>query len=204
VSRTSEASAEAALRAQGVTGDHLVSLAHKVATDELRRRGAYLGDRYQDLVAHLLVTGCRAAITYDPSRSGDGYSFMSFLYDILKLRVSDFFRSKGEGFTDRRYAGADLSIVPVGDRVDALAAAGDQANGSLDPEDADLVSAAAALGEGLSDEARMTLELIVVAHASGVGMRDVQRATGISPTRQRRRLDALREEMEAGTSRRGR
>jgi hypothetical protein len=145
VLRTSD-TAEAALRAQGVTGDHLVSLAHKVATDELRRRGAYLGDRYPDLVSHLLVTGCRAAITYDPTRSGEGYSFMSFLYDILKLRVSDFFRSKGEGFTDRRYAGADTSIVPVGDRIDALAAAGGLVTASLDPDDADLGSAAACVG----------------------------------------------------------
>lgn len=181
-----------------------MSLAHKVAKDELRRRGADLGDRYPDLVAHLLVAGCRAAVSYDPTRSGEGYSFMSFLYDILKLRVSDFFRSKGEGFTDRRYAGADTSIVPVGDRVDALAAAGDDPNGSLDTEDADLGAAVAALGEGLSAEARMTLELIVVPSACGIGMREVHRETGISPTRQRQRLDALREEMEAGTSRRGR
>ena len=194
--RTSD-TAEAALRAKGVSGDHLVSLAHKVATDELRRRGAYLGDRYPDLVSHLLVAGCRAAVSYDPARSGEGYSFMSFLYDILKLRVSDFYRSKAEGFADRRYAGAETSIVPVGDRVDALAAAGDDPNGSLDAEDADLGVAAAALGEGLSDEARMTLDLIVVPSASGAGMREVQDTTGISPTRQRQRLDALRQEMEA-------
>jgi hypothetical protein len=69
-------------------------------------------------------------------------------------------RQEHEGFTDRRYAGADTSIEPVGDRVDTLAAAGDDAHGSLDPEDADLGSAAAALGDGLSAEARATLELM--------------------------------------------
>jgi DNA-directed RNA polymerase specialized sigma24 family protein len=195
VSRTGKQSAEAALRAQGVTAEHLLGLAHTVATDELRRRGAYLGSRFEDLVGFLVVAACRAAVSYDPNRSGEGYSFASYVYDVLKLRVVDFYRSKGEGFADCRYTPDGPPIQLVGDRVDALAAAGEEANGSPDLEDVDLDDAAAGLGEGLSAEAQVTLEVIATARARGVGPVELQRATGISVRNQRQRLDALREEL---------
>jgi hypothetical protein len=51
---------------------------------------------------------------YDPSLSGDGYTFPSYLFDVMALRVPDFFRSRAEGFGDKR-KGLNDRVVPFAD-----------------------------------------------------------------------------------------
>ena len=103
-------SAELALRRHGFTGERLLNLARAVANSELRRKQSTLGDRYDDLVSWLSEVGLKGAITYDPTRHGDDYTFSSYLWDIMERRVPDFYRRKGEGFGDRRY-GNDNRLV---------------------------------------------------------------------------------------------
>lgn len=121
-STTRTGSAEIALRAHGFDGDRLMRLARAVANDYCRKRGAVLGDRFDDLVSVLVLAGCKAATRYDPDRSGPNYSFASFLWDKMELAVEgDFFRRKAEGFGDRRY-GNDNRIALVGDVIEELSA----------------------------------------------------------------------------------
>lgn len=93
----------------GFTVDRLMKLSRKVAADELRLRGATLGDRFEDLVSRLQLVGLQAAMKYDPNRhhasygSNGGEPFASYVADIMGKRVDDHFRSKAEGFGDRRY-----------------------------------------------------------------------------------------------------
>jgi hypothetical protein len=94
--------ADAALRRIGFDGERLLRLAHQVANDELRRKGSYLGDRYEDLVGWLVVVGCRAAIAYNPARANGNYQASTYLYDVMEKRIPDFYRRKGEGFGDTR------------------------------------------------------------------------------------------------------
>lgn len=51
---------------------------------------------------YLVELGCRKAVTYNPDKSSPTYSFSSYLYDIMAQRVPDFYRSKAEGFGDKR------------------------------------------------------------------------------------------------------
>lgn len=103
--------AERALLEQGFDGERLLKLARAVARDYCARKGAVLGDRFEDLCSALMEAGLKAALRYDPSRSGAGYSFASYLWDKMELAVEpDFFRRKREGFGDRRY-GNDGKVV---------------------------------------------------------------------------------------------
>jgi hypothetical protein len=100
---------ELALRRHGLTAEKLLELARNVATDGLRRRGAVLGDRYDDLVSRLVIVGLHEAMTYDPQRQGLGYGrnggsvFIGYLSDVMDHRIDDFYRARSEGFSDRRY-----------------------------------------------------------------------------------------------------
>lgn len=106
-------SAELALRTHGFTGERLLKLAHKVANDELRKRNdARLKDRYEDLVQSLVEVGCRYAPRYDPQLATDTYE--RYLAKHMAHRVDDFFRSKAQGFGDRRY-GNDNRVDLVDD-----------------------------------------------------------------------------------------
>jgi DNA-directed RNA polymerase specialized sigma24 family protein len=91
--------AEQALHDHGFTGERLLKLAHRIANDELRRRGAHLGNRYEDLVMWLVEVACTNAPRYEQH---NGYTFDSWLADLMAHRVIDFYRRKGEGFGDRR------------------------------------------------------------------------------------------------------
>lgn len=108
--------AELALRAHGFDGERLMKLARKVASDTLRARGAVLGDRFEDLVSRLQLVGLKAALDFDATRSHVHYGtrggdpFVSYVSDVMERRVTDFFRSKSEGFGDRRY-GNDGRLV---------------------------------------------------------------------------------------------
>ena len=55
-----------------------------------------------------------------PERSGDAYTFASFVWDVLARRTTDFFRRKSEGFGDRRYGNHDR-IVLASNPLDKLA-----------------------------------------------------------------------------------
>jgi hypothetical protein len=106
--------AEEALAEHGLNGDRLMKLARRIASDAQRRAPAGLGGKYEDLVGFLTLQALEAAVRYDPAKSGNGYSFTSYLCDVMELRVDDFYRRKSEGFGDRRH-GNDQRIVLVGD-----------------------------------------------------------------------------------------
>jgi hypothetical protein len=107
---------ELALRRHGFTSERLMRLARKVASDGVRRRGATLGDRFDDLVSRLQMVGLQAALRYDPEREhlsygrNGGEPFSSYVSDLMDKRIDDHFRSKSEGFGDRRY-GNDGRVV---------------------------------------------------------------------------------------------
>jgi hypothetical protein len=99
---------ELALMRHGFTTERLMKLSRKIANDALRLRGAYIGDRFEDLVSRLQIVGLQAALRYDPHRDHASYGknggepFSSYVSDVMNYRVDDMFRSKGEGFGDRR------------------------------------------------------------------------------------------------------
>jgi DNA-directed RNA polymerase specialized sigma subunit len=109
--------AEDALREHGLNGDRVMKLARRIASDAQRRAPAGLGGKYDDLVGFLSLQALEAALRYEPAKSGNGYSFTSYLCDVMELRVDDFYRRKSEGFGDRRH-GNDQRIVLVGDNED--------------------------------------------------------------------------------------
>lgn len=100
---------ELALRRHGFTPERLNRLARRVAIDALRLRGAVLQDRFEDLVSRLVMVGMESAWKYDPERehlrygANGGEPFASYVADVMGKRVDDYFRSKAEGFGDRRY-----------------------------------------------------------------------------------------------------
>jgi hypothetical protein len=104
----------------GFTVERLMKLSRKIASDELRLRGATLGDRFDDLVSRLQIVGMEAAWKYDPTRQHASYGrnggepFASYIADLMGKRVDDYFRSKAEGFGDRRY-GNDGKVVLTDD-----------------------------------------------------------------------------------------
>lgn len=75
----------------------------------MRRRNATLGDRFDDLVSRLTAAGLQAALNYDPRRPHATYGrnggdpFTSYISDLMDKRIDDFFRSRSEGFADKRY-----------------------------------------------------------------------------------------------------
>ena len=100
---------ELALMRHGFTTERLMKLSRKIANDALRLRGATLQDRFDDLASRLQIVGLEAALRYDPERhhatygSNGGEPFASYVSDVMANRVVDYFRSKAEGFGDRRY-----------------------------------------------------------------------------------------------------
>jgi len=100
---------ELALRRHGFTTERLMHLARKVAADGLHRRGAVLGDRLDDLVSRLMIVGLQATMRYDPEREHMAYGrnggdpYASYIADVMDKRIDDHFRSRAEGFSDRRY-----------------------------------------------------------------------------------------------------
>jgi len=98
----------------GFTTERLMKLSRKIANDALRLRGATLGDRFDDLVSRLQIVGLQAALRYDPYRhhasygSNGGDPFTSYISDLMGKRVDDYFRSKAEGFGDRRRGFDDM------------------------------------------------------------------------------------------------
>lgn len=100
---------ELVLRRHGFTTEKLMRMAESIAVVGLKRRGAALGDRFDDLVSRLTMVGLQAALRYDPQREHLAYGrnggdpFRGYLADIMDKRIDDYFRSRSEGFSDRRY-----------------------------------------------------------------------------------------------------
>lgn len=111
--------AEDALHEHGLTGARVLKLAHRIAADAQRKAPAGLGGKYEDLVSFLTLQALEAAVRYDPARSGNNYSFSSYLCDVMEHRVDDFYRRKSEGYGDRRH-GNDQRVVLAGDDTEGF------------------------------------------------------------------------------------
>ena len=98
-----------ALAAIGLNGPALLRIANRIANDYTRRTGATLGDKHEDFTMHLVETGLKAALRYNPALA-QGEQGTSFVWKIMERRCDDFFRSKAQGFGDRRY-GNDNRLV---------------------------------------------------------------------------------------------
>lgn len=128
--------ADELLRQHGFSGDRLLGLARRAANDAQRRAPAGLGGKYEDLVSFLLLQALEATVAYDVDKVRPGYSFSSYLFDIMERRVPDWYRRKSEGFGDSRN-GNDDRIVLSGDTIEDdawIAAELAQLDSELDPE----------------------------------------------------------------------
>lgn len=95
--------ADAALREHGLSGERLLGLARRCANNACARLPYAPPGLQDDLTSYLVEVGLRQALLYDVARSGDGYTFPSYVYDVMAQRVVDFFRRKSEGFGDKRH-----------------------------------------------------------------------------------------------------
>lgn len=82
--------AEQALREHGLTGEQLLSLSRRAATDALKRHGAFLDEhRFQELADYMLEVGVRYAARYE---TGHGIAIQTFLYRRMRIRYTDWLR----------------------------------------------------------------------------------------------------------------
>lgn len=109
-------SGELALRRHGLHGEKLLNMAYAIANGYCRKTGAGLDSRIDDLAQYLALAATRQSLLYDPAKNPNS-TFTSYLWDIMEQRCVDFFRSKGNGFGDRRY-GNDNRVTLVGDEQD--------------------------------------------------------------------------------------
>jgi hypothetical protein len=80
-----------ALQDHGLTGEQLLGLSRKAASDALRRKGAFLDPgRFEDLADYMLEVGVKHAASYEP---GHGLSLVTFLYRRMRIRYVDWCRS---------------------------------------------------------------------------------------------------------------
>ena len=189
-------SADEVLREHGFDGDRLARLCESVLIEGLRRRGSVLWpDRREDLHSYLCLTACHIATNYDPSRSRPGYSFASYLWDVLDRRITDWFR---QTFGDSRYAdGPNKRRIPLTSLL-SLDAKLDEDPVAEDVTliDASLDLAVEAVGERCSRAARETLATIARPLAEGYRPLEVSRKLGISTSELNERLRQLRDELD--------
>jgi DNA-directed RNA polymerase specialized sigma24 family protein len=195
---------ERVLAKHGFDGKRLEKLARRIALDVIRRSGGVPGEKHEDLVAYLCERGLRAASRYDDSRrqasygSRGGNAFESYLSDVLERRTVDWMRSRAEGFADYRRWPGGSPIDLVGDDVDTLKTAyGDAVEELAAAEERDFGLALARISARLSEEGRQTLELIGLPLFDGWRPGQIRDAAGIPFREQRKRLEALREELSA-------
>ncbi len=73
-----------ALQEHGLTGEQLLNLSRKAATDALRRRGAFLDEhRFEELSDYMLEVGVKYAARYEP---GHGTGMSTFLHRRMRIR----------------------------------------------------------------------------------------------------------------------
>ena len=144
---------ETALQRHGLTGERLLGIARDVANTTARQLPYVSSQLREDLVSFLVEQGLAAAARYDPAKSGSDYSFPSYLWDLLALRTTDFFRRKSEGFGDRRSNSHDRLVLTADPTKDD--------NTGLwhdNPFEATPFTAARELAKRLSPEHAWTLE----------------------------------------------
>ena len=184
--------AEQALVDNGLDGKRLLALSHHCATTVLRR-SPYVAPGLEDQLASFLCEqALMAALRYDPARSGNGYSFPSFLWDVMHARVVDYWRRKAEGHGDRRY-GFDNRIQLADDPLEEFAhiAVVDD----LEPDGRQAAEEFAA-EVGLSPEGTWTLVEVVTRLSEGAGVTVAAEEAGISTFRAKRQLADLRDELQ--------
>ena len=185
---------ETTLRSHGFSGERLLGLARDVANDAARRAPYCSETTRHDLASYLTEVAIKETLRYDATRSGDNYSFASYVWDVLHLRVADFYRRKSEGFGDKRSGSANrvkLNADPLADLDEAV----------WDRDDVGLGEAIQELGQGLSDEARDTLERVGVLMAIGLRELEIAKALDLRLGDVRDRLERLRQEIDGGGGR---
>jgi hypothetical protein len=79
-----------ALDEHGFTGEQLLKLSRKAASDALRRAGAHVDpDRFEDLASYMLEVGVKYAASYE---TGHGIGISTFLYRRMRIRYVDWCR----------------------------------------------------------------------------------------------------------------
>jgi hypothetical protein len=153
---------EAALERQGVSVAALRGLARKAAVDYYDARGGSIGgDLLERAIAFILTPGLQAVVAYDPERAG-GVSVTTFAYRRMRTRMTDFLRSKAEGFGDARSGNAGRETLTVDGELSAVAAS-----------DESVERAADELAGGLSERSGWTLRHVATAVAEGLTLVEV-------------------------------
>lgn len=113
--------ADARLRELGFDGTRLLGLARDCANHHCNRIPYAPPGLADELASFLLEQALRATLRYDPGRSGGSgsYTFPSYLWDVMNMRVADFYRRKSEGFGDSR-SGSNDRLVLKGEPLDEL------------------------------------------------------------------------------------
>jgi len=191
--------AERVLLDHGLDADRLRALVYRCLQSNLNRRGAYLAeDRFEECSDYLILCAVATAAKYDPSRSRPGtYKFESYLWDILKNRIIDWWRTN---IGDARFPElleqktALRSAIPL-DPMDEDAHGGNRALSAEDEYDLSMSGAVAELGASLSEQGRWTLENVARPLADGGRIGEVAREAGISTPAAARLLTEVREEL---------
>ena len=110
--------AEQALAENNFDGTRLLGLARSCANAACRRLPYAPPGLADELASFLTEQALVATLNYDAARSGEDYTYASYAYDVMALRVADFFRRKSEGFGDRRHGNHDR-IVLVADPLES-------------------------------------------------------------------------------------
>lgn len=144
-------------------------------------------------MSFLVEVGVREALRYDPARSGNDYSFASYLWDVMNRRTVDFYRRRSEGFGDRRH-GNDQRLTLAG-----LDVVNEEIEGPADddPFEPTVSEAAVALAEEyrLGPASRRALLLLVAPVATGGTVKTAAVEAGIHPGQAQRLVAGLREEL---------
>jgi hypothetical protein len=110
--------AELALRRHGWTGERLQKTARRITNDYLKLNVPYLSEtKREDMVDFVTEKALWATLRFRPSYPTASYGqnggnhYDSWICDIMSNRCPDFFRSKHEGFGDKRYNNHDRIVL---------------------------------------------------------------------------------------------
>jgi hypothetical protein len=177
-----------ALLEHGLTGEQLLGLSRKAASDALRRKGAFLDpDRFDDLASYMLEVGVRYAARYEP---GHGIGISTFLYRRMRSRYVDWCRATlgdTRNVSNRRIPPGRL--FPFNELIDSAV---------FDPgydEAGTPFEAAAVLATELDPSCGWTLVHIAGPLASGWQLKEAAAAAGITHPQAQRLLDELQDEL---------